>query len=363
MSNNKWNFKKKTILQSEFPPLKFVLRLEIIADFLLIMAKLEKILGPNLIKEVRYESLAGTQAYTISSKNARFRYPFSISESLKMTHKFIVFQIYKRIGENVNITLNIKNDMEETLKIQFMTGSRNPRASQTLTAEQLDVQDNTWTNICFDLEFIVTKYFPGNFYKSLSSFEIMPTIHIRWVFAIPNQLLEENNGSDLPEITRFNGLNSKTILIGEKREVSTTPRERVSRIPIRRKTPTTGSGGRNMHIIHSASTPDEQSFSRQQKDGHSVTTYKQKKKPIESNSKTAAPKPKIVDEFDISSDEESSGDDDDAFSTTPSKPTSFSQPNDLDSSEEELELIYIDALQCYYCPSNQQYYQVDESKA
>ena len=27
--------------------------------------------------------------------------------------------------------------------------------------------------------------------------------------------------------------------------------------------------------------------------------------------------------------------------------------------EEELELIYIESLGCYYCPSNQQYYQLD----
>ena len=323
------------------------------------MAKLEKILGPNLIKEVKYESLAGTQAYTISSKNARFRYPFSISESLKMTHKFIVFQIYKRIGENVNISLNIKNDMDETLKIQFMTGSRNPRASQTMIADQLELQDNTWTNICFDLEFIVSKYFEGNTYKNLQSFEIMPTIHIRWVFAIPNPLLEENNGSDLPEITKFNGLNSKTILIGEKREQ--TPRERVSRIPVRRKTPTSVSGARNSHITHSASTPDDQTFSRQQRDpGPSITGFRPKRKVQASPAVKKIAKPKPQNDFDS----EESEDDDDAFSSAPSKIMSNSQNlNDQDDGEEELELIYIDALQCYYCPSNQQYYQVDESKA
>ena len=326
------------------------------------MSKLEKILGPNLIKEVKYESLAGTQAYTISSKNVRFRYPFSISESLRMTHKFIVFQIYKRIGENVNITLNIKNDMDETLKIQFFSGSRNPRASQTMIADQLELQDNTWTNVCFDLESIVTKYFEGNVYKSLSSFEIMPTIHIRWVFAIPNPLYEENNGSDLPEITRFNGLNSKTILIGDKRDQTPREKERVSRIPVRRKTPTAASGARNSHITHSASTPDDQSFARQQKDpGPSITAFRPKRKAQVSLGVKSVSKAKP--RKDIDSDE-SDDDDDDAFSSAPSKTTANQQnQNDQDNGEEELELIYIDALQCYYCPSNQQYYQVDESKA
>jgi hypothetical protein len=30
--------------------------------------------------------------------------------------------------------------------------------------------------------------------------------------------------------------------------------------------------------------------------------------------------------------------------------------------EIELELVYIDALGCYYCPGDQKYYQVDEDK-
>ena len=28
--------------------------------------------------------------------------------------------------------------------------------------------------------------------------------------------------------------------------------------------------------------------------------------------------------------------------------------------EEELELVYVEALKCYYCPNNQQYYQIDD---
>lgn len=31
-----------------------------------------------------------------------------------------------------------------------------------------------------------------------------------------------------------------------------------------------------------------------------------------------------------------------------------------DDEEEELELVFIDGLGCYYCPVNQQYYQIDE---
>jgi hypothetical protein len=31
-----------------------------------------------------------------------------------------------------------------------------------------------------------------------------------------------------------------------------------------------------------------------------------------------------------------------------------------ENEEEELELIYVEALGCYYCPNNQQYYQIDD---
>lgn len=34
--------------------------------------------------------------------------------------------------------------------------------------------------------------------------------------------------------------------------------------------------------------------------------------------------------------------------------------NDEEDEEEELELMYISALDCYYCPSNQQYYQIED---
>lgn len=310
------------------------------------MSKLEKILGPNLSKEVKYESFAGTQAYTITAKNARFRYPFSISDSLKFSNKFLVFQVYKRIGENVNITLNMKSDTEELLKVQFLSSTRNTRASQTLIADSLDIPDNTWTNICFDLEYIAGKYFSGNVYKSVVSFEIMPTIHIRWVFAVPYQIHEENSGSDLPESTKFNGLSSKTILIGERREqVTTTPKERVSRIPIRRKIPATSSGKNRL-------SNDKETTGKAQTAAQPVARPKKTIKPHTATAKVAS-----------QSESEDEEDDDEAFGTRQSKPVVEVQQNDQDSNEEELELVYIDALQCYYCPSNQQYYQVDESKA
>lgn len=289
------------------------------------MSKIEKILGPNLVKDMKYETFAGTTSYTISTKVTRFRFPYSLSESLKISNKFIVFQIYKRIGENVCINLNMKNDNDDVVKVQFAGQAKNVRTSQTVTTDTIDVPDNTWTNICFDLEYIMSKYFDNNVFKSLVSFEIMPTCHIRYVFAIPYQLIPENNAADLPEVVRYNGLSSMTILIGERREQTVT-KERTSRIPIRRKTPATS---QYSHV-----------------------------RPVE-DTKPAAFTKTVPDDSDDEEDTES----EDAFGTTPTRKLFSSQNNqDLDDSEEEMELIYLDALGCYYCPSNQQYYQIDESK-
>jgi hypothetical protein len=33
---------------------------------------------------------------------------------------------------------------------------------------------------------------------------------------------------------------------------------------------------------------------------------------------------------------------------------------DPEDTDEELELVYVQRLGCYYCPGNQQYYQLDE---
>ncbi|EAX96350.1 hypothetical protein TVAG_066470 [Trichomonas vaginalis G3] len=290
------------------------------------MSKIEKILGPNLLKDMKYETFAGTASYTISTKVTRFKYPNSLTDSLKISNKFIVFQIYKRIGENVCIVLNMKNDNDDTLKVQFAGQTKSVRTSQSITSDIIDVPDNTWTNVCFDLEYIMSKYFDNNVFKSLVSFEIIPTCHIRNVFSIPFQLLPENNGNDLPDAVKYNGLSSVTILVGERRE-QTSQKERTSRIPIRRKIPATPQYNRAQHTVE--------------------------------DTKPAAFTKKIEDDSEEEEETESS----DAFGSSPSKQL-FQTPNtpDIDDSEEEMELIYLEALGCYYCPSNQQYYQVDESK-
>jgi hypothetical protein len=67
--------------------------------------------------------------------------------------------------------------------------------------------------------------------------------------------------------------------------------------------------------------------------------------------KQSKSEPVFEDDFDDESDEETANLDVNAVSI---------KRKIGDDEEEELELVFIDGLGCYYCPANQQYYEIDD---
>jgi len=267
----------------------------------------EKIIGPNFSTGIKYEysSFAKTYGLSITSpKFTSFRYPLQISESLHMVNKFIVIQVFHKIGDNFTIALHLRNTENAQIKFVISTTPRSISKINSKTVIQIiEIPPNKWVNICFDLDFVVSKNWPDNSFSSLTHIEVTPSCLLRWMFSSTIPLKQESCGKDLPSFAGFNGLDSQTILLSEK------VTSRISKIPVRKKTPNT-------------------------------PTRSRPSKPI----------PIIIPEEEDSLDEK-------VFSSEPPSPI---KPDIQMTEEEELELVFIDAIGCYYCPSNQQYYHIEE---
>ena len=264
------------------------------------MNQYEKILGPNLNPILKYEHNSKSNTLCLhltSNKTNSIKIPSTINENLKISNKFLIIQLFHNLSENFSIILNIKNINDQILKIVFSSTIRNSTKSLFNSIQcHIEIDNNTWVNICFDLEGIITKFFPGNIYQELQNIEITPTCSIRWIFTSTNPLKTINFGKDLPNFAIYNGINSKTYNIIEK--------PKISKIPIRKKTP-----------INNI-------------------------------------RPKLIENKNIISSEEDEEPSEDPFVQSNHKIEN--------NEEEELELFFIDSLGCFYCPSNQKYYEIED---
>lgn len=305
--------------------------------------KLIVILGPNRsLKTTKFEHIANarTTAYKISRGN-NFIYSDHSSEPLNLQMRYFVVQIFHKAGDPVTINLTMKTakESEETI-FSFSTSNRatQQRSSSNMVNVKLaTVPPDEWVNVCIDLEYTVIKNLPDSAFVSLTNFEINPTCLIRFVFTVPTPLRPENNGIDLPNKTRFQGLKSQTVLYAENVPKTSKPRN----------------PGRSQGLV-----------TKQTK-----SPLKQKRpKTAASNEKSSSRTPETKFENSLPSknkafDDEEEDSDDDAFIGSEPVITNedINVQNGLpENEEEELELVYVEALKCYYCPNNQQYYQIDD---
>jgi Holliday junction resolvase-like predicted endonuclease len=279
-----------------------------------------KILGPRVDPAFVYQDVttARTTAYSISGTNAKFfRYPVKMSDPLKIGLRYLVIQIFHRASDTICLSLNIKTMNHETVKFTFSTIERKKqsRAMRMQAKIQIErIESDIWVNLCFDMVSIVRKYWAGGAFECLQSIEIAPTCLIRWIFATATQLNPDQAGEDLPRSIQFvGGIPSSTVLISESSAVSSVPHAKV-RLPARPPV----SGGKSI---------DNQPLSSE--NPFEVRGY-------------GTRRPSDVGRTDKET----------AFSASVS--------GNPGNEEEELELVMIDALNCYYCPSNQRYYQIDE---
>jgi hypothetical protein len=279
-----------------------------------------------------------TTAYPVSGTNLRF--PVRMNDKLDITLPFLTIQIFHKASDPINISLHIQNATRTVFKFNCTTHERKNLngAGRSSTAVPLgSIPADIWVNLCFDLRYLVSTYSPGAEFESLQRIEIGSTCLIHWLFASSFGLQPEASGRDLPNKFKYTGgLESTTVLVGEGVPARAS---RKSRIPVRpqemKRRPGTG-------LSHSKAKEKKLKQCRSER----VT-------PTVFNDDPVAPIV-IDDDFDNESEDE-------LLKIVEVDVNAVSIKRKVgDDDEEELELVLIDGLGCYYCPANQQYYQIDE---
>jgi len=178
-------------------------------------------------------------------------------------------------------------------------------------------------NLCIDLEYVVRTYWPGGAFECLRSIEIMPSCLVRWLFAAVTPLRPDASGVDLPnKFKLMAGIKCATMLIAEDESPAARRQARDSLFSQggKRKSERVTPGKRAMTALRK----DEFEFSDDFIDDEEL-------------GETTAEPPPV-----------------DARGARPEN-----EENE-ENEERELELVYIEARRCYYCPDDQQYYQIDE---
>jgi hypothetical protein len=178
-----------------------------------------KILGPLTDSHFAYKdsAIAHTLSYSIAGSGAKlFRLPRNLTDSLDITLRYLIIQVFYRSTNPVNITLYLRMTTQEIFKFCFTTQERkNRHLSKTSTQILLgSVPRGVWVNLCYDLEFVATEYWTGSAFESLQQLEISSSCLVRWIYASRVPLRPELSGSDLPRSMRLaGGIESQTVLI------------------------------------------------------------------------------------------------------------------------------------------------------
>ena len=305
-----------------------------------------RIIGPKYPLHIRYQynKEDKTSVYRIAgSRKDAFRIPNGPT-SLNYTQRYLNVQIRLKSTDSTTITITLADDKNNHFNFAFATAMRSrPSSSQMCALVSLNLPKDQWVNICFDLEQIAQKYWPSGSYHFLDAIEISPYCFVRWIFIHSKPITED--GANMPAEFEFPRTLPYQIVSIPESTVST----RRSLIPTR------SSQGRNSLSAKNPSTTTKPLRANQ--------TFLQDISAKSIHPTHSAGIQSIPHEEAAVIEEEEDESDDGAFSGTAPK-ADQSIPNIHSSlpenEEEELELVYIEALGCYYCPSNQQYYQLDE---
>lgn len=289
------------------------------------------IVGPGTDKDKYpyvWDQKARVTAYAVTGAST-FHHNITSPDIASMP--FLVIQIFHKANDHVRINLGISTSREPEVVLSFSTDIRaTGRQSGPGTRITLQkIPDNKWVNVCFDLDGLVVQSCPGETFQSLNFIEIRPSCLIRHIFSMTKALKPGNEAKDVPN--KFKIPDNVTVRVARNASPKT------------RK-------------VHSQGLQKKVGIPSQKR---AKTGANPEKKPT-----TQGAVATFNDDF-IDDDEEED-DSDEAFSGAP--PSQLDLP-ELDfkrrlpeNEEEELELVYIEVLNCYYCPNNQQYYQIDSEE-
>lgn len=279
-----------------------------------------------------------------------------LERNFGITERYLVIQAYVPQSRNCTITIQLADDSGNHFNFAFSTlACKRNSTSQMGTIINLPLPRDKWLNLCFDIQQFSSKYCSSGSFYILDGIEISPSCYIRDIYAANDGLSAEGDGYDLPKIYNFpSGVSSTNFLI---------PESIPTNLPSLKK---------NVKIAQSKSAFVLRPNSR-------ISVLSAPRTP-----KTKTPKPQIINQIRSSScfsldarnarkqisDSQEKKEENPLIihqsitSKSSLKKAKFAE-NDEDhpaNSEEELDLVFIENLGCYYCPSNQQYYELNGSK-
>lgn len=314
-----------------------------------------------------YEKDFKCKVYRVEGdRKNNFRMPTD-SKTFGVTARYLVIQVRVNNSENCTITIQLGDDAGNHFNFAFSTLScKRPSSSQMCALINLPLVKDKWLNLCFDLQQIAANYWPSGNFQTLDSLEISPVCYIRDIYATNNPLSQDGNGMDLPKLyTMPAGIASMNVIIPDQ-NMKDSVEQFKSRIP-QRVTPTSESRPTRSPKIGATRqstrrTPPTTASTDQSLSINGIGSQRTSQKKVipsfESNSRKQQSPPKSPPK---SRDEEEDTDDsDDAFGSITDNRSKLDIKSQLPlGEEEELELVYIESLGCYYCPTNQQYYELD----
>lgn len=320
------------------------------------MNRVIKILGYKVKPDIKYEYSKEDKFYVRNVDGPRAKSSIQLPlGSPEITMRYLALQVKVKPNKDFTITMKIRDDKNNHFNIAFTTVVRTnperPSSSQTSALLNLNLPKGEWVTVYFDLELLSKQLWVSGTYHYLDSIEIAPTCTIRWVFAQDHPLLRNDDGEIvMPKGFEYQvGMVTQTILVPE---VNREQAVRKSKIPTRTSST---SKPKTASTAHSASS----NVLQVRKSTVSTGALKSVKTP------NPPEVPIKVEDNNTEEEEEEEEDMTDAFGGAPPK---IDDVSDIvinqgvpEGEEEELELVYIEALGCYYCPSLQKYYQIGDT--
>jgi hypothetical protein len=290
----------------------------------------------------------------------------AVKISASSTARYLVLQVRRRAVEDFTFTITLRDDRGNRFNFAFSTVTRKSdrqTSSQTSALVQLEIPRNVWVTVVFDLQQVAEQFWRTGAFHQLDGIEISPVCTVARIFAQDCPPTYDGfRRLALPKLFAFPaGIESETVQIPalsavpepdtqSKIEPSKPPMTAESRGSRKsgaffkpranEKRGTTAAPSCHSVVIPASAAPS----------CHSVVIPAKAKPAAVAVAKTA---PK--DDDDIS--------DDGAFDgVAPSGNLTQLDvfQNSAGNEENELELVRIESLGCYYCPGNQQYYQLDD---
>ena len=277
-------------------------------------------------------------------------------QSLKISSRYLVLEV--KTTSDFSVILILSDSAGNRFNISYSTAARRnperPGSSQTSALLCLPIPKDCWVAVFFDLKVIADRHWRPGAYHALEGVEISPTCVLSKVFAKDDPPVRGEDkeytlpkGYCFPTVIRYT-----TLCVPEPEPTAETP-ARKSRIPVKRvgttKTSTSGTRVNQSGTRLPVSAPEG-------KARRSV-----KSAPAREPEPEPEPEPEEPEEPEPVEEDEEDDSDDSAFDGEPPAPEEpqveiEELPGD---EEEELELVHLEALGCYYCPSNQKYYQLN----